>query len=88
MRRVPRPEGGAEIRDVQWRIPHNCDDARLMRRALDDEEADVLVFNISSHGAGMPLDVPFAVTSTTPCNVCGKYVSAWFEWGGARIWTP
>ena len=83
---VERPEGGEGV-DVMLRMHHNCRDAAIFRKALQDDEVDILVWNVSSYGGGMPLFTPFVVTSTDPCQLCGKYVNRWVQWGGKQIFT-
>lgn len=86
VRRVPMPEGGAEERDVYMDIHHNCPNAAAFRRAMEDPDIDMLEFNISSHGFGMPANTPFVVTATVPCRVCGVLPSAWFEWAAPKLY--
>lgn len=83
---VQRPEGGEGV-DVKLVAHHNCANAAAFRKALDDEQVDELVWNVSAYGGGMPLFTPFVVTSTNPCDVCGAYVNRWVQWGGSRIIT-
>lgn len=92
--RIPRPEGGEE-RDVCFYRSHNCRSAKDFRAALENPDVDLLQFNIGAFGVGMPLDVPFVVRATEPCQVCGADIAAWFVWSGARViapksrlWTP
>ena len=81
---VQRPEGGEGV-DVKLRAHHNCANANAFRKALDDEDVDLLIWNMSSHGGGMPLFTPFVAVSTEPCMVCGTYVRRWLQWGGSKI---
>lgn len=78
------PEGGAE-RDWMYRRPHNCQNAKAFRKALDDPDADMHYYNVGSHGEGMPAYTPFPVMSTNPCGVCGEYRTIWFEWKSSLI---
>jgi len=72
-----------EGRDVGYRVRHNCPNAREFRAALGDDEADLVVFNLSAYGGGMPLNTPF-VAESTECRVCGTYLRGWFEWTGSQ----
>lgn len=78
------PEGGLE-REFQVRLQHNCPNAKHFRKALKKEDADIVYFNVGSHGEGMPQGVPFRVTATFPCDVCGVTPSQWFEWKARLI---
>jgi len=89
-----RPEGSDEANVCFYRH-HECKNARDMRAALQDDDADILQFNVGAFGWEMPLDTPFAVTATDECQVCGVTVAAWFQWVGPRViapkralWTP
>ena len=81
---LPMPEAGAE-REVIFSRNHGCKNAPAFRRAMNDSCVDELVFTVGTYGEGMPSEVPFVVTSLAPCNVCGAYVSAWFEWKSPGI---
>ena len=83
---VERPEGGEGV-DVVLKQHHSCPNARYFRQGLEEEDVDLLVWNVSSYGGGMPLFTPFVVTSTEPCGVCGNYVNRWVQWGGKQIFT-
>lgn len=82
--RLPIPEGGDE-RNVVWYRHHNCRNAKAFRVAMDNEDIDYMQFSVGSHGEGMPMGIPFRVTSTNPCGVCGEYPSMWFEWVGRLV---
>lgn len=84
LQRIQMPEGGNE-RTVVWMRPHNCKNAKHFRAAFEDRFIDELEFAVGSHGEGMPMNVPFPVTSTNPCGVCGVYPTVWFEWTGRLI---
>lgn len=71
--------------------PHKCPQGNALRKELGD--VDHLDFPVGHAGWGIPKDTPFDVTSVDKCHACGKYVRAWFVWGGAttpgpRLWTP
>lgn len=85
--KLPRPEAGEE-HGVVWLVHHSCRNAAAIRAAVDDPDVDLLQFSVGVHGYGMPLEVPFQVTSTNECSVCGKYIRAWFQWTGPRVITP
>lgn len=92
--KLRRPEAGDE-HGVCFYRHHECRDARTMRAALDNDDADILQFNVGAFGWEMPLNTPFAVISTDDCGVCGASVGAWFEWTGpqvfaskSKLWTP
>lgn len=92
--RVQRPEGGDEL-DVCFYLHHNCPQAVALKRAGMDEDLDLLQFTVGLQGQGIPLDTPFVVYASNPCEGCGKYLQHWFEWGGQRViapkgalWTP
>jgi hypothetical protein len=76
---LPRPEGGNEHGVVFYRH-HGCASAKMMRSALEEPDVDMLQFSVGLVGYEMPMGVPFIVTSSNPCMVCGAQPSAWFEW--------
>lgn len=78
IRKVPRPEGGGDIRSV-YTVPHRCDLGRSLRRA-GMEDPDLLEFNLGAHGGHLPANATFDVGSTEPCPACGAVVRAWFQW--------
>ena len=84
---IPRPEGGNE-HSVVWNRRHNCRDAAAFRSALEDPDIDLLQFSVGLVGFEMPLGIPFVVTASAPCRVCGGSPSAFFEWSGPKIWVP
>lgn len=83
VRPVKRPDGNEH--ELVIEIRHSCVNARAMRRALQDDEADSLAFGVGVVGHGLPLGTPFAVTSMNVCQVCGNQPSAWFEWTGPSV---
>lgn len=76
---LPMPEGGAE-HGVVFHRHHGCQHAADFRAALDDRDVDLLQFSVGLAGSGLPSGVPFVVTSSNACPVCGSQPSAWFEW--------
>lgn len=81
---IRRPEGGAE-REVMFLVHHKCAQSKALGAVLNDENIDLLQFPVGLVGWEMPLDVPFSVTSTNPCDACGADIGAWFVWRGSRI---
>lgn len=91
--RIRRPEGGEE-HGVVFTRRHACKNAAEFRAAFEDPYVDELQFAVGLHGWEVPVDIPFDVTATEPCAVCGALVKAWFEWyapkvhAGPDLWTP
>jgi hypothetical protein len=85
--RLPRNEGGDD-RDVLWSRHHGCKSALELRRALDDPDADLLLFPVGLAGYEMPSNVPFQVMAAHACKVCGSLTAIWAEWAAPQIWTP
>jgi hypothetical protein len=91
--RLRRPEMGEE-HGVVWFRHHGCPSAQAMKSALEDDDLDLLQWPVGLVGYGMPLNTPFAVETSNSCGVCGKSLTAWFEWTGAKVvnigglWTP
>lgn len=89
---LPMPEGGAE-REVYWMVHHNCAQAKALKPALGDSDLDLVQFPVGLVGEGMPSGTPFEVSTTNPCDACGAYLRAWFQWSapkfaGPKLWTP
>lgn len=59
---------------------HNCQNAKLLRAATEDPDADLLYFPVGPAGRGLPGDVPFMVTAVDRCKVCGAQPSMWCAW--------
>lgn len=66
-----------------------------MRRALDDPDADLILFPVGLAGWEMPSNVPFEVMSAHACRVCGAMLKMWAMWDapliiptGSALWTP
>lgn len=76
---IPMPEGGAE-REVCWMTHHSCLMARDAREILEDRDIDLVQFSVGLVGQGMPAGIPFEVTTTDECGVCGNWLKAWFQW--------
>lgn len=74
-----QPEGGAEAEVVLERL-HSCANAKTMRKALDDDTADLLEFPLGVAGRTVPQGIPFVVTAIHPCKVCGALPSMWAAW--------
>lgn len=85
---VQRPEDENDLLGICWLVNHNCEQAKALRAAVEDENLDLLQFSVGIIGYGMPLNVPFEVISTNECGACGKSLRAWFAWSGPRIWVP
>lgn len=87
---LPRPEGGAE-HGVTWWARHGCAAARMYRDGQDVEdfeEIDRVLFPVGPAGWEMPAGVPFEVLSANPCDACGAYLRATFQWSSPKIWLP
>lgn len=76
---IPRPEGGNE-HSVVFHRHHGCQNAKVFRSMMEDPDIDLLQFAVGLVGYEMPMGVPFMVTASNFCSVCGAQPSTWFEW--------
>lgn len=86
--RIGRPEDEQEAHLVYVLRRHECKNAPEMRVALNDPDADMLLFPIGLVGWNTPIGVPFQVPASSTCGVCGKHLTIWAEWTGSKFWTP
>lgn len=86
---VKRPEGGAE-RYLALYTHHRCPEmVQAEMKGTYYEDLDLLQFAYGLIGWEQPLDMPFEVVSTLPCEACVKYVRAMFVWVGPKVlFTP
>lgn len=81
---LPRPEDG-EFQDCYLFRHHNCALGKSLRRELDDEDIDLLLFPVGIYGSGMPLYTAFEVLSSEPCGACETTLRIWAEWVGPKV---
>ena len=77
---LEQPEGGAEHGLVFVRR-HGCAMSRALKAELgDDAPTDEVIWPVGQTGYGVPGGIPFEVQSVGPCECCGAYLRAMFEW--------